>query len=98
MNVRVEPSIDGSVGGSPPDSDEDQPSVHLPHSHEHVVQRPVRIDTVHPSRPSNVAQASRRASHTRKSTLAPTISSTSGSDIPAGFSAFQSALRGAGRR
>lgn len=48
MVIRV--TEDESVGGSPPESDEDQPSVSLPHSAERRVQRPPKMALGLPSR------------------------------------------------
>ncbi|ORY30553.1 hypothetical protein BCR39DRAFT_572194 [Naematelia encephala] len=43
MIVPLDEEIEGSIGGSPPESDEDEPSVDLPHSALKFVQRPIPI-------------------------------------------------------
>lgn len=40
LTIAWDASTEGSIGGSPPSSDEDKPSVHLPHSAVKHVQRP----------------------------------------------------------
>ncbi|KAK8858768.1 hypothetical protein IAR55_002997 [Kwoniella newhampshirensis] len=42
--VPIDITVDGSIGGSPPESDEDEPSVQLPHSALKHVQRPTTIN------------------------------------------------------
>ena len=46
--IPIDTSVEGSIGGSPPSSDEDKPSVPLPHSAIKHVQRPVPFETSPP--------------------------------------------------
>ncbi|WVQ96537.1 hypothetical protein IAU59_003642 [Kwoniella sp. CBS 9459] len=49
--IPIHAGEDDSIGGSPPESDEDEPSVLLPHSALKHVQRPTVIERNDPSRP-----------------------------------------------
>ena len=52
--IPVHEGDDGSIGGSPPSSDEDNPAVRLPHSAVKHVQRPTTAIEVSPSRTGSV--------------------------------------------
>ncbi|OCF35112.1 hypothetical protein I316_03152 [Kwoniella heveanensis BCC8398] len=54
--VPIRAGEDGSIGGSPPESDEDEPSVLLPHSALKHVQRPTVIERQDPARPESPIQ------------------------------------------
>nr|XP_031864394.1 uncharacterized protein CI109_000307 [Kwoniella shandongensis]KAA5531466.1 hypothetical protein CI109_000307 [Kwoniella shandongensis] len=68
--VPIDVTVDGSIGGSPPESDEDEPSVQLPHSAVKHVQRPTMIkardendgmDRQHSSPPPSTSRSTSRA-------------------------------------
>jgi hypothetical protein len=89
LRVPIDAS-EGSIGGSPPESDEDEPSVPLPHSAIKFVQRPTTFSaSPAPSTASSRDSPYNAGYSPRQSRLAPRFSgkgpSTSGSnDIPLG--------------
>lgn len=77
MYVPCDEKQDGSIGGSPPDSDANSPSVLLPHSAVRHIQRPVPFDD------TDSLQSSSQFSRSSSSTIAPSLASRMGPSLAA---------------